>query len=130
MVTVNPGSAGEQADAVVVGAGIIGLTSAIRLAEAGVRVRVVAAAPPLSTTSALATAMIGPSFGLFGDQVDTWEAATWAELTRGPDQPGVRVCRGRFATRTAGMIPPTADQLSGCAPVAPGKLPAGFAEGF
>lgn len=126
----NQGSQGGGADAVVVGAGVIGLTSAIRLTEAGLRVRVVAAAPPLSTTSALATAMIGPSFGLFGDQVDAWEAATWSELTTGPDQPGVRVCRGRFATRTAGMIPPTADRLSGYAPLGADELPAGFAEGF
>jgi len=40
-----------MADALVIGAGVIGLTSAICLAESGMEVRIVAAAPPQETTS-------------------------------------------------------------------------------
>lgn len=51
-----------MADVVVVGAGVIGLTSAICLAEDGMDVRIVAAAPPQETTSRAASAMWGSTF--------------------------------------------------------------------
>ena len=49
-----------DADAVVVGAGVVGLTTAISLAEAGLATRVVTAAPPSATTSVAAGAIWGP----------------------------------------------------------------------
>lgn len=52
--------AGDQQQIVVVGAGVSGLTSAIRLAEAGWPVRVWAAAMPRQTTSAVAGAVWAP----------------------------------------------------------------------
>jgi D-amino-acid oxidase len=48
------------ATATVIGAGVSGLTSALRLAEAGARVRVLAAAPPPRTVSAVAAAVWYP----------------------------------------------------------------------
>ncbi len=42
---------------IVVGAGVVGLTSAVRLLEAGHRVDVVARDLPLETTSAVAAAL-------------------------------------------------------------------------
>ncbi|HSU15178.1 FAD-dependent oxidoreductase [Longimicrobium sp.] len=51
---------GGGRDALVIGAGVIGLTSAIRLQEAGWRVRVWAAEPPERTTSAVAAAIWYP----------------------------------------------------------------------
>ena len=50
----------QQADALVVGAGVVGLTTAISLAEAGLATRVVAADPPGRTTSFAAGAIWGP----------------------------------------------------------------------
>ena len=47
-------------DAVVVGAGVAGLTTAISLAEAGLATRVLTANPPSGTTSAAAGAIWGP----------------------------------------------------------------------
>src|ERR1700761_7723468 len=46
-------------DAVGVGAGVSGLTTAISLAEAGLATRVITAAPPSATTSAAAGAIWG-----------------------------------------------------------------------
>ena len=59
-------------DALVIGAGVAGLTSAARLRERGWRVRVVAAEPPERTTSAVAAAIwypyrVGPV-----DRVTAW----------------------------------------------------------
>jgi D-amino-acid oxidase len=48
-------------DVLVVGAGIVGLTCAVRLREAGARVAVVAADPPARTTSAVAAAVWYPT---------------------------------------------------------------------
>src|SRR5215472_1963768 len=47
-------------DALVVGAGVVGLTTAISLAEAGLRTHILAAAPPQQSTSFAAGAIWGP----------------------------------------------------------------------
>lgn len=47
---------------VVVGAGVFGLTTAVRLAEAGLRVRVIASVTPGSTASGVAAGMLAPAF--------------------------------------------------------------------
>jgi D-amino-acid oxidase len=61
-----------MADALVIGAGVIGLTSAICLAESGMEVRIVAAAAPQETTSRAASAMWGSSFAGPADDVRRW----------------------------------------------------------
>ncbi|MGY6501088.1 MAG: FAD-dependent oxidoreductase [Acidimicrobiales bacterium] len=124
-----PSRAAHTPDVVVVGAGIIGLTSAIALADAGLAVEVVAEQPPHITTSVLATAMVGPTFGMSGETVSRWESVTRAELSS-TDAPGVHHCAGRFASRTPGLIPPHAEHESGYAPCDDDELPDGFASGF
>jgi D-amino-acid oxidase len=113
----------------VVGAGIIGLTTAIRLAEAGHVVTIVTADDPVETTSVLASAMVGPSFA--GPP-----AATWANVSdavfRGADRhaPGVSIARGRLIAEPEGFIHPKAADLPGFAPCTPHDTPVGFGTAF
>ncbi|MFH9352794.1 FAD-dependent oxidoreductase [Kitasatospora sp. NPDC017646] len=78
-------------DVVVIGSGVIGLTTALRLQERGLRVVVVTADGLLSTVSAVAAAVWYPVGVEAGDRVATWSAATFAELARqaGDGVPGV-----------------------------------------
>lgn len=67
-----------MARVIVVGAGVIGLTSAVRLAEAGHRVDVVARDRPRETTSAVAAALWYPYLALPRDRVTAWAARSFA----------------------------------------------------
>lgn len=71
-----------MADVVVVGAGVIGLTSAIRLREAGARVALVAADPPAETVSAVAAAVWYPTRTDPDPRVLAWAGQTYDELAR------------------------------------------------
>ncbi|QMU69456.1 FAD-dependent oxidoreductase [Streptacidiphilus sp. P02-A3a] len=71
-----------RADVVVVGAGVIGLSTALRAQRAGARVAVVTAVPPQLTTSAVAAAVWYPTRVEAGGEVADWGAATYAELVR------------------------------------------------
>ena len=77
----------------VVGAGIVGLSSAYRLAEAGHDVTVVAAAPPEESTSAIACGVVYPPVKGPDERIVRWTAAS-LEVFRGQDAPGVRFRRG------------------------------------
>jgi D-amino-acid oxidase len=72
----------------VVGAGVVGLTCAVRLAESGHDVHVLARDLPLETTSAVAAAWWYPYRAAPQDRVASWAArsyAAFAELARQPD---------------------------------------------
>lgn len=75
----------------VVGAGIIGLTAAWRLAEAGHGVRVLAAAPPAETTSVVAAAIWYPYLAFPQDLVVRWSAVGYQELVGLAARPGTGV---------------------------------------
>src|SRR4051794_41898343 len=62
---------------IVVGAGVVGLTCAVRLLEAGHRVDVVARDLPLETTSAVAAALWDPYRALPQDRGMAWAAAAY-----------------------------------------------------
>lgn len=68
-------------DVAVLGAGVIGLTSAIRLAEAGARVAVVTADDPRDTVSAVAAAVWYPTRTEAGARVLGWAGRTFDVLT-------------------------------------------------
>jgi D-amino-acid oxidase len=91
---------------VVVGAGVIGLTCAVRLAEAGHRVDVIARDLPLETTSVVAAALWYPYRAHPQDRVTAWSATSYAEFARLADDPdtGVRMLAG-----TELLSSPTAD---------------------
>ena len=65
---------------IVVGAGVVGLTCAVRLAEAGHRVDVVARDLPRETTSAVAAALWYPYRALPQDLVTEWAGRSYVEF--------------------------------------------------
>ncbi|MBO0847495.1 MAG: FAD-binding oxidoreductase [Nocardioides sp.] len=81
---------------VVVGAGVIGLSCALRLLEAGHRVDVLARDLPLETTSSVAAALWYPYLAFPQDKVTAWGKAAYAEFARLADEgaDGVAMRRG------------------------------------
>ena len=73
---------GDRFDAVVVGAGIIGLTTALRLQQAGARVAVLTAEPSAETTSSVAAAVWYPTRTRFEPHVRDWAVRTYDEFAR------------------------------------------------
>lgn len=76
---------------IVVGAGVVGLTCAVRLLEAGHRVDVLARDLPLETTSAVAAALWYPYRALPQDRVAEWSGASYAEFLGLAGEPGTGV---------------------------------------
>jgi D-amino-acid oxidase len=119
-----------EVDAIVIGAGVVGLTTAICAAESGMRVRILAERPPQETTSALAAALVGPNFAPPGDVTRRWQEETERRLTARAGIAGVNVLDGVFAARPRGAMPPFADEAPGFRLCAPAELPEGFGSGF
>jgi D-amino-acid oxidase len=67
---------------IVVGAGVIGLSCALRLAEHGHDVAVLARDLPPETTSSVAAALWYPYHAFPREAVVTWSAAAYSELSR------------------------------------------------
>lgn len=91
---------------IVVGAGVVGLSCAVRLLEAGHRVDVVARDLPLETTSAVAAALWYPYLASPRDRVARWAErsyAVFADLTS--PQRGVGMVRGTEALGTQAPDP-------------------------
>ncbi|WP_036567219.1 FAD-dependent oxidoreductase [Nocardia sp. BMG51109] len=121
-------------NAVVVGGGVSGLTSALCLAEAGVNVRVWAAEPPEQTTSMVAGALWGPSFQEPVERTLAWTRQSLDDFRDLAGRPatGVRMASGL----TVGQLPP-ADRLPPQAQMIPDlracpadELPGGYPAGF
>jgi len=119
-------------DVLVIGAGVSGLTTAVRLAEAGFRVRVRADQPPSRTTSAAAGAtwglhLIGPDTRLAG-----WAWRTHAvlqDLAKDPDT-GVRLVSGTEVSRTPAAAPDWSQALADFRVCRPDELLDGFTSGW
>lgn len=84
------GSVGGR-DVVVVGCGVIGLTSARRLQGAGHRVRIVARELPGETTSARAAAVWLPFQAEPRERIAAWAEATYRECRRSAGEVGTGV---------------------------------------
>jgi D-amino-acid oxidase len=125
-----------MARVVVVGAGVIGLSCAVRLLEDGHRVDVLARDLPLETTSAVAAALWYPYRAYPFEQVTAWSAATYRALAELVDderagvvmRTGTELHRTRTAdpwwasavptlTRVTAMDPPYVDGWTFEAPV-------------
>jgi D-amino-acid oxidase len=124
----------RRAEAVIVGAGVAGLTTAICIAKAGAPVRVWAAEPPDRTTSRIAGAMWGPSFQEPADRVLRWTLASLDDFRALAAQAGtgVRMAPGRIVTRMplGDEVPPAARVLPDLRPCPPEEVPDGFASGY
>ena len=100
----------------VVGAGVVGLSCAVRLAEAGHAVEVVARDLPASTTSAVAGGLWLPYRAEPADRVAAWGRATLQELVRLQDREpsaGVLLREGLLLHTEAPTRPPWAEALTG-----------------
>ena len=119
----------------MIGAGVIGLTTAVCLAESGLRVTIRTASPPGETTSAVAGAIWGPHLVEDSERVTRWCATTLSTLISLAGDPGtgVRLVSGVEAGRGPGSAldwaAPLArlGEISAC-PAA--SLPAGFMVGW
>lgn len=122
----------DHREVLVIGAGVIGLTTGLCLAEDGWNVHIRTADDTRATTSMAAGALCGLAYGEPADKVPGWDTATQRELARLAQDPasGVRVRRGLMASRTPVGLPPSLRSLPGFADAQPSDLPAGFAGGF
>ena len=116
----------------VLGAGVSGLTSAVRLLEAGHRVRVVAAEPSRTTTSALAAAVWFPTHVGPPDKVLRWGADTLRVLS---DQaaagvPGVVMRESLTLYREPPGHPEWTAAVGRVREATPGELPPGYRHGL
>jgi D-amino-acid oxidase len=115
---------------IVVGAGVVGLTCAVRLLEAGHRVDVVARDLPLETTSAVAAALWYPYRALPRDRVTAWSRTTYDALAALSDDPatGVRMRLGTEVFRSRQPDPWWRSAVPGLDRET--ALPAGFHDGW
>jgi D-amino-acid oxidase len=119
-----------MARVIVVGAGVVGLSCAVRLLEAGHRVDVLARDLPLETTSAVAAALWYPYRALPQDRVTSWSGASYAEFVglAGEPETGVRMVTGTEVFTERQRDPwwrsavPSLDRET--------ALPAGYADGW
>ncbi len=120
-------------DALVVGAGVAGLTTAISLAEAGLATRIVTADPPSRTTSVAAGAIWGPVRCGPADRCREWSRVGLDVLTDLAGEPaaGIRQVGGREVSQEPASPPDWLDLLpGGVAICAPSELPEGFTAGW
>ncbi|MFD3402427.1 FAD-dependent oxidoreductase [Kribbella sp. NPDC058693] len=116
---------------IVVGAGVIGLTTAVQLAEAGLHVEVMAAERPQATTSAVAGALWGPWLVEPRARVLAWAAhslTVMQELAHHAGS-GVRVASGMEVSRRSYPAPDWANLLADRRPCTPDELPTGYGHG-
>ena len=108
---------------------MIGLTSAITLAEAGVRVAVQAAEAPGATTSVAAGALWGMHLVGVDDRVAGWAAQTRAVLAGLDPAAGAHACAGVMAVTQPEDAPSEAAGMP-YQPCEPGTLPPGYVAGW
>jgi D-amino-acid oxidase len=122
-------------DVLVLGAGVIGLTTAVCLAEDGLAVTIRTGHLPAQTTSAVAGAIWGPHLVEDSDRVRRWCAETLDVLASLAGQPaaGIQLVSGTEAARSPAARPGGAGPLAALgalSPAPPGALPPGFVAGW
>lgn len=123
---------GTALQAVVVGSGISGLTTAISLLEAGHAVRIVAAERALSTTSAVAAAVWFPTHVAPWERVSGWGAHTFDVLAEqaSAQVPGVVMRESLSLYRESPGEPAWTAAVGNLRPARADELPPGYAHGL
>lgn len=116
----------------IIGAGVIGLTTAIRLAESGRRVEVVARAFSPHTTSDVAAAVWYPFRAGPADAVARWALRSYAVLGALAADPatGIAVVEGREYAHDVVPDEPWHDHVDGFRQLPPGEVPPPFRHGI
>lgn len=119
-----------MARVIVVGAGVVGLTCAVRLLEEGHRVDVLARDLPLETTSAVAAALWYPYRAYPFERVAAWSAASYRRFAdlAGDERTGVVMCSGTEVHRSRTPDPWWASAVPDLARVAAPPEP--YADGW
>lgn len=114
----------------MVGAGVVGLTCAVRLLEAGNRVDVVARDLPRETTSAVAAAFWYPYRAFPPERVDAWAHRTFEVLAglAEDDTSGVRMLPGTEVFTEPAVRPSWARTVPGLERAV--DLPPGYVDGW
>ena len=119
-------------DVVVIGGGVIGLSTAVLLRESGLDVLVRTAAPPPATTSAVAAALWLPYKAYPEDRVLAWGQRAYEvfeELTRNPEGTGARMREGLELWRKPVPDPWWASAVPNVRRCRQDELPPGFRDG-
>jgi D-amino-acid oxidase len=119
-------------DAVVAGAGVVGLTTAISLAEAGLSTKIVTAALPPQTTSVAAGAIWGPVRCGPPDRTYEWARTGLAVLSELAGEPvaGIRQVSGMEVAAEPASPPYWTNLLPDLRLLDDSELPAGFTAGW
>jgi D-amino-acid oxidase len=120
-----------MSDVVVIGCGVIGLSTGLRLREAGLDARIVSAAPPEETTSAVAAAIWYPYKAYPERDVLRWGRHTFRvfeELAAEPET-GVRMREGLELRRERAGEPWWAGAVPGVRRCTEDELPPGYRDG-
>jgi D-amino-acid oxidase len=120
-----------HADAIVIGCGVIGLTAAVRMREAGLDVRIVTAALPIETTSSVAAALWYPYKAYPEDRVLFWGGRTFEvfeELSHVPES-GVSMREGLELWHETAPDPWWASAVPGVRRCTKDELPPGYRDG-
>lgn len=105
-----------MSDVIVVGGGVVGLTTAVTLAESGLRVRIWAREPGERTTSAVAGGLWWPYRIEPEELVGGWtldSLSVYEELAGRPDATGVRMVEGVHGETSLDGLGPWASRVAG-----------------
>jgi D-amino-acid oxidase len=121
-----------HADAVVVGSGVVGLTTAISLAEAGLSTRIVTAGLGEDTASAAAGAIWGPVRCGPPDRTYSWSATGLKVLSDLAGEPKAGIAQVSGIEVAAEEAAPEAwlNLVPGTRMLGPGELPPGMSSGW
>ncbi|RDG36180.1 FAD-dependent oxidoreductase [Streptomyces corynorhini] len=124
---------GGKSDVIVVGGGVIGLTTALVLAESGRRVALWTRDPVGRTTSAVAGALFWPYRIEPAHRVGGWLEESlrhYEDLALDPDLTGVRLVPGLMADTPLGGLGGWATKVRGLREARADELPEGFGQGL
>ncbi|GAA3083110.1 FAD-dependent oxidoreductase [Streptomyces roseofulvus] len=122
-----------DSDVIVVGDGVVGLTTAVTLAERGLRVRVWSRDPAGETTSAVAGASWWPYRIEPAEEAGAWALESlrvYGELARTPEETGVRWVPGVHADTVLDGLGAWAARVAGLRQLPAGEVPGPYATGL